>query len=228
MLYQFLFSNGLTAKEAVIIFLISIFVFFISLTVHELAHGFVAYKMGDLTAKVDGRLTLNPIKHLDLGGFLAFLLMGVGWAKPVPVNPLNFKKYKTGMRWVSIAGILANILLGLLCAIIYAILLATVGFANTAMSYVGLILLYFMQVNGMLALFNLLPFVPLDGFNFISTFLKPDNKFVRWNERKGVTIIFAIIFGSLLIEILTGIDIFGTYLNLMYRFIYMPIALLGA
>lgn len=228
MLYQFLFSEGLTPKDAVIIFLISIFVFFVSLTVHELAHGFVAYKMGDLTAKAEGRLTLNPIKHLDLGGFLAFLLMGVGWAKPVPVNPLNFKKYKTGMRWVSISGILANILLGLLCAIIYAILLATVGFTSTAMYYVGLLLLYFMQVNGMLALFNLLPFVPLDGFNFIATFLKPDNKFVRWNERKGVTIIFAIIFGSLLVELLTGIDIFGTYLNLIYRFIYIPIALLGA
>lgn len=228
MLYQFLFSEGLTPKDAVIIFLISIFVFFISLTVHELAHGFVAYKMGDLTAKAEGRLTLNPIKHLDLGGFLAFLLMGVGWAKPVPVNPLNFKKYKTGMRWVSISGILANILLGLLSAVIYAILLATVGFTSTAMYYVGLLLLYFMQVNGMLALFNLLPFVPLDGFNFIATFLKPDNKFVRWNERKGVTIIFAIIFGSLLVELLTGIDIFGTYLNLIYRFIYIPIALLGA
>lgn len=227
MLYQFLFSEGLTAKEAIIIFLISIFVFFISLTVHELAHGFVAYKMGDLTAKAAGRLTLNPLKHLDLGGFLAFLLMGVGWAKPVPVNPLNFKKYKTGMRWVSIAGILANILLGLICAIIYAILLATVGFTNVAMQYVSLLLIYFMQVNGMLALFNLLPFVPLDGFNFIATFLKPDSRFVRWNERKGVTIIFAIIFGSLIVELLTGIDIFGVYLNSIYRYIYLPIALLG-
>ena len=109
MLYQFLFSDGMTGEEAVARFLISIFVFFISLTAHELAHGFAAYKMGDLTAKIDGRRSLNPIKHLDMSGFLAFMIIGVGWAKPVPVNPLNFKKYKTGMRWVSISGILAKI-----------------------------------------------------------------------------------------------------------------------
>lgn len=227
MLYQFLFSEGMSGQQAVAMFLISIFVFFISLTIHELAHGFAAYKMGDLTAKIDGRLSLNPIKHLDMSGFLAFMLIGVGWAKPVPVNPLNFKKYKTGMRWVSIAGVLANFLLGLVAAIIYAILLATVGFAGTAMYYVEMLLIYFMMVNSMLALFNLLPFMPLDGFNFISTFLKSDNKFVKWNERKGISTVFTIIIVCLLIEILTGFDFFAYYLRLIYNFIYVPIALLG-
>ena len=227
MLYQFLFSDGLTGEQAVAIFLISIFVFFISLTVHELAHGFAAYKMGDLTAKIDGRLSLNPLKHLDMSGFLAFMLIGVGWAKPVPVNPLNFKKYKTGMRWVSISGILANFLLGLLAAIIYAVLLSTVGFAGTIMQYVELLLIYFMMVNSMLALFNLLPFMPLDGFNFISTFLKPDNKFIQWNARKGITTVFTLIIACLFIEILTGFDFFGYYLRLIHNFIYIPIALLG-
>lgn len=227
MLYYFLFSDGLTPKEAVIIFLISIFVFFISLTVHELAHGFMAYKMGDLTAKANGRLTLNPFKHLDLGGFIAFMLLGVGWAKPIPINPLNFKKYKTGMRWVSISGILANFLLGLLSAVIYAILLATVGFTSVAMQYVGMLLVYFMSVNSMLVLFNLLPFVPLDGFNFLATFLKSDNKFLKWNERNGIKIIYSIIFAFLLIELFTGVDLFAFYLNLIHNYIYIPIALLG-
>lgn len=229
MLYQFLFSEGLSAQQAVAMFLISIFVFFISLTIHELAHGFAAYKMGDLTAKIDGRLSLNPIKHLDMTGFLAFMLIGVGWAKPVPVNPLNFKKYKTGMRWVSIAGVLANFLLGLLAAIIYAILLPTIGFTSVAMQYVEMLLVYFMLVNSMLALFNFLPFMPLDGFNFISTFLKPDNKFIKWNERKGTSTIFVIIILSILLSYFLpyGIDIFDYYLKLIYKFIYIPIALLG-
>jgi len=227
MLYQFLFSDGLSGEQAVAIFLISIFVFFISLALHELAHGFVAYKMGDLTPKLAGRLTLNPFKHLDMSGFLAFMLIGVGWAKPVPVNPLNFKKYRTGMRWVSVAGILANFLLGLLAAIVYAILVSTVGFASVAMQYVELLLIYFMIINSMLTLFNLLPFMPLDGFNFIATFLKPDNKFIRWNERRGMRTLFSIIIVCLFIEILVGIDFFSIYLNLIHNFIYIPIALLG-
>ena len=226
MLDQFLFSEGLTGEQAVAKFLISIFVFFISLTVHELAHGFAAYKMGDLTAKIDGRLSLNPLKHLDMSGFLAFMLIGVGWAKPVPVNPLNFKKYKTGMRWVSISGILANFLLGLLAAIIYAILLSTVGFVGTAMQYVKFLLHYFMWINSLLAMFNLLPFMPLDGFNFISTFLKPDNKFIQWNARKGINILFTIIIISFLLSYL-NIDILSYYLNLIFDFIYWPISRLG-
>jgi len=217
----------MSGEEAVARFLISIFVFFVSLTVHELAHGFAAYKMGDLTAKIDGRLSLNPIKHLDMGGFLAFMIIGVGWAKPVPVNPLNFKKYKTGMRWVSISGILANFLLGLVATIIYTILLATVGFATVAMQYIKLLLLYFMWVNSMLAMFNLLPFIPLDGYNFISTFLKPDNKFIKWNERNGSKILFSIILVCLFIEILVGIDLFGYYVDLIFNYIYWPITLLG-
>ena len=91
-------------------FLISVVVFFISLAMHEFAHGFVAYKMGDPTPKMAGRVTLNPFKHLDLMGFLFFIFFGFGWAKPMPVNPLNFKKYKKGVRLVSIAGVLTNFL----------------------------------------------------------------------------------------------------------------------
>ena len=102
MLYQIMFSNNLTPQQAVTIFLVSIFVFFVSLAFHEYAHGFAAYKMGDLTPKLAGRLTLNPLKHLDMTGMLFFMFLGVGWAKPMPVNPLNFKKYKKGTRLVAI------------------------------------------------------------------------------------------------------------------------------
>ena len=96
MLYYILFNSELTANEAVTHFLITIFVYMISLSIHEFAHAYSAFKMGDPTAKMAGRMSLNPFKHLDLMGFLMFLFLGVGWAKPVPTNPLNYKKYKKG------------------------------------------------------------------------------------------------------------------------------------
>ena len=128
---------------------------------------------------------------------------------------------------VSIAGVLTNFLLGLVAAIIYAILLSTVGVGGVAIQYVYLLLQYFMIVNSMLTLFNLLPIMPLDGFNFIATFLRPDNKFVKWNERRGMRTLFTIIIVCLFVEILVGIDFFSLYLNLIHDFIYIPIALLG-
>jgi len=222
MLYQFMGMGG-SPKDAVIFFLIAIFVFFISIMFHELAHGFAAYKMGDLTPKMAGRLTLNPTKHMEVSGFVCFLLLGVGWAKPMPVNPLNFKKFKTGNRIVSIAGILTNFLIGLIAAIVIGILFACSVPMVGAAYWIYMILYYFMLVNGMLALFNLIPLAPLDGFQFVATFLKPNNKFVEWNQKHGMQTLFAVLLISILIEMVTGIDIFSLYLNLFERFVYIPI-----
>ena len=227
MLYYILFNQNLTAEEAVIHFLITIAVFMISLTVHEFAHAFVAYKMGDDTAKAAGRMTLNPFKHLNLSGFIFFMLLGVGWAKPVPINPLNFKKYKKGTRWVSISGVLANFLLGLISAITCAVLFATVGLEVAAMEYVYTILLYFMMVNSFLALFNILPIPPLDGFNFIASFMKGENKFIKFMARNGYRILIGIILVSLLTDLLFGIDILSLYLSLLYDWVYLPITFIG-
>lgn len=213
--------------EAVIVFLITVFVFLISLSMHEFSHALMAYKLGDITPKVTGRLTLNPFKHLSLSGFLWFIILGIGWAKPVPVNPLNFKKFRTGIRCVSIAGITANFVLGLLAAIIYAILAATVGFSSVAMDYVFLVLQYFMIVNSFLALFNLLPIYPLDGFNFVSSFLRADNKFIQYNVKNGYKILLVILLICLLIEILFSFDILSWLLSLLYNYVFVPIALLG-
>ena len=227
MLYYLLFNNYYTPMEAVIVFLITVFVFMISLSVHEFSHALVAYKMGDITPKATGRLTLNPFKHLSLSGFLWFIILGIGWAKPVPVNPLNFKKYRTGIRCVSIAGITANVVLGLLAAIIYTILAATVGFSSVAMDYVFLVLQYFMIVNSFLALFNLLPIYPLDGFNFVSSFLRADNKFIQYNVKNGYKILLVMLLICLLIEILFSFDILTWLLSLLYNYVFVPIALLG-
>ena len=89
--------------------------------------------------------------------------------------------------------------------------------------WIYMILYYFMLVNGMLALFNLIPLAPLDGFQFVATFLKPNNKFVEWNQKHGMQTLFAVLLISILIEMVTGIDIFSLYLNLLERFVYIPI-----
>lgn len=194
---------------------------------HELAHSFTAYKMGDPTPKLMGRLTLNPFKHLSLGGFLMFVLLGIGWAKPVPINPLNFKKYRTGIRLVSISGILTNFFLGLIAAIIYAMLLPTVGYINTAMECVFLVLQYFMVVNSFLALFNLIPIYPMDGFNFVTSFMRADNRYIKFNVKNGLKLLLCILLVTLLIETIFSFDLLDWYLSILYNYVYLPIGFLG-
>ncbi len=228
MIYSILFSENLTAKDAVICFLITIFVYMISLTIHEFSHAFVAYKMGDPTAKEAGRLTLNPIKHFNLLGFVFFVFLGIGWANPVPVNPLNYKKFKKGTRLVSIAGIISNFLMGLIAAVIHAILMATVGLSGgVAMDYVYMVLTYSMLINSFLAMFNFLPIPPLDGFAFIESFAKPNNKYIKFANRNGFRILIGVLFVGMLTDLFFGFDIFEMYLSLLNNFVYFPIAWLG-
>lgn len=227
MLYYILFNNYNSPEQAVILFLITVVVFFISLTVHEFAHALTAYKMGDNTAKLSGRLTLNPFKHLSFLGFIFFLLFGIGWAKPTPVNPLNFKKYRQGIRIVSSSGVVANFILGLIASIIYAILMNTVGTVNLAMDYIFIILEYFMIVNSFLALFNILPIYPLDGFKFVTSFMRADNKFIHFSIKNSNIIILLILALSLIIEAFTNFSILSWYLSIIYNYIYIPLALLG-
>lgn len=227
MVYYILLNSNLTASEMVVHFLITIFVYMLSVTIHEFFHAYAAFKCGDPTAKLAGRMTLNPLKHMNVSGFIMFILLGVGWAKPVPINPLNFKKYKKGTRLVSIAGILANFLLGLVSAIICAVLFATVGTEVAAMEYVYTILLYIMMVNSFLALFNLLPIPPLDGFNLVASFCKTENKFIKFMERNGTRILLGIILASFLPYLLFGVDVLSIYLSLLYNWVYLPICFIG-
>ncbi|MDR1037090.1 MAG: site-2 protease family protein [Deltaproteobacteria bacterium] len=150
-----------------------------ALTIHELSHGWVAWKLGDPTAKNQGRLTLNPLAHLDLMGTLCILITRfIGWAKPVPVDPRNFRDPMKGMAIVAAAGPCSNFIMALASAVILKLGIKTEAFALLPASlFEPLIIMLFISftLNLGLGLFNLLPFPPLDGFRVASLLLP-----VRW------------------------------------------------
>lgn len=144
--------------------LISIPGLIIAIVCHELAHGFTAYLLGDTTAKDAGRLSLNPIRHIDPVGLLAMIFFRFGWAKAVPINPMKFKNRKRDTFLVSIAGVVVNFLL----ALVSALILAHVHLNNEILFQMVLITMWY---NIMLGVFNLLPFPPLDGSKLVASFL---------------------------------------------------------
>ncbi len=134
----------------------------LALTVHEFAHGWVAYRKGDNTAQLSGRLTFNPLKHLDIIGTIMLLFGPFGWAKPVPVNPLNLANPRKDMVWVALAGPMSNIIL----AVVMGLILRGLFYAQVPLGQSATLLFYIsIQINLGLALFNLLPIPPLDGYN---------------------------------------------------------------
>jgi Zn-dependent protease len=136
-----------------------------SIIIHELAHGWVAYRMGDPTAKYAGRLTLNPIKHLDPIGTAMLFIFGFGWAKPVPVNFNHFRNTRLGLILVSSAGIVANMIFAFLAVLLLRLL------SPSSSGSIGQLLYYLAQINIMLASFNLIPIPPLDGSKILMGFM---------------------------------------------------------
>ena len=134
-----------------------------ALTFHELAHGYVAYRLGDPTAKNAGRLTMNPLKHLDPLGVLAFIIMKIGWAKPVPVDPRYFRNPQKDMLLVALAGPAANLVLAIASAILARFLVALNILPMFILQPVAGMLVASVWINIMLAVFNCLPIPPLDG-----------------------------------------------------------------
>lgn len=136
-----------------------------SIIVHELAHGWVAYRMGDPTAKYAGRLTLNPLKHLDPIGTAMLFIFGFGWAKPVPVNFNQLHNIRLGLILVSSAGIIANMVFAFLAVLLLQLL------SPSSSGSIGQFLYYLAQINIILASFNLIPIPPLDGSKILMGFL---------------------------------------------------------
>lgn len=136
-----------------------------SIIIHELAHGWVAYFMGDSTAKYQGRLTLNPLKHLDPVGTAMLFIFGFGWARPVPVNFQHLRNARLGLILVSSAGIIANMIFAFLAVLLLRLL------SPSPSGSTGLFLYYLAQINIMLASFNLIPIPPLDGSKILMGFM---------------------------------------------------------
>ena len=145
----------------------------LSITVHETSHGFMAWKLGDPTAKNAGRLTLNPLKHIDIMGLLLLAIAKFGWAKPVPIDARYFKNPKTGMALTALAGPLSNVLLAFVAMLLRNILILVIYTRGETMLLLYLLdfLAYVAIINAGLAVFNLFPIPPLDGSKILGAFL---------------------------------------------------------
>lgn len=172
----------------------------IGLTLHELAHGYVAYRLGDNTAARQGRLTINPLAHIDPIGFIALFLVGFGWAKPVPVNPFNMRDPQRGMLLVSLAGPATNMVI----AIVTAILLG-LGIASL-FPYGHDIVIRIIYINIVLAVFNLLPIPPLDGSKILAGILPPSQaNIIHALDNYGFIILLLLLFTGVISKILSVI-----------------------
>lgn len=224
MIFSLLQGDGDIVQKLINVALYLI-VIVISLSFHEWGHAFMAHKMGDDTARNMGRMTLNPLAHIDPAGMLMIVLFGFGWAKPVPVNPRNYRKYKLGEFLVSFAGIIMNLILALFAALVFCALYvyemrtlaASASSPETLISMAGIVIptalyqfFYLLGVaNCALAIFNFLPVYPLDGSHiFILLFgrvLSP--KFINWLQKHGQIILYVFLILSYVLSRFAGVHI---------------------
>ena len=210
-----------------VVYLASFLAVLIVLPCHEFAHAFAAVKNGDETPKYAGRYTLNPFAHFDPLGLAMLILLRFGWAKPVPVNPDNFRNYKKGCMWVSVAGVLANIALAIIFCPVYllvakkGILLIKAQWAEyiNALIYYFFYSLFYMNIG--LFVFNLLPIYPLDGFRLYDALTTRHGKFYYFLRQNSFYIMIAILLLGYAGDMLglPWLDIVG----MLVKYVSMPI-----
>ena len=198
-------------------------ILFFSIVLHEFAHGYVAYRLGDDTAYLMGRLTLNPLKHIDPIGTLAVpaicYISGLpmfGWAKPVPINAQRLPFPRKNMGKVALAGPTANLLLAVICAFVMKLLLVSGWLSVSATRQAIQFLLYGLQINILLAVFNLMPIAPLDGGHIVAALLhlQAAMKYTRFFGRYGMYIVI-------------GLIITGIFKYILYPPMYVIVSILG-
>ncbi len=222
--------GGAGFREIMIQLILTIPTVLIALTFHEVAHGYISYKLGDPTARNMGRLTLNPVKHLDPIGSLCMLLFGIGWARPVPVNSRYYKKPKQGMALTALAGPVANLLLALVGLLLMNLSLYLVLAPFIAPRLVLIILTFFenfAMMNIYLAVFNLIPIPPFDGSRIAFIFL-PDKYYfaVMKYERYIQLAILALLWSGMLDRPLSFISGWAMYgMNWLFSWIHIAIGM---
>ena len=172
------------------------------LTFHEFAHAFAAFHSGDPTPKLMRRLTLNPLRHFDLIGLIAFSFVGFGWAKPVPINPDNFKHYRRGLAWTATAGVTTNYIMAFLMYPLYFAVhkyLDVPVLSDFLQPLTYNLFLYSLTI----CVFNLLPFYPLDGFRIIEACSKRHGKFLEFLRKYGYYFLLFLIIESFICRIFT-------------------------
>jgi len=194
--------------------LLSLPAVFLAMTIHEFAHAFVAYKMGDPTPKFQGRLTLDPMAHVDWIGFISFAVFGFGWAKPVQVNPDNFRNKRVGDILVSFAGPLANITLAIVAYFVFLMLLLAIPtFPDIGSRIIDKII----WLNIVFSILNLIPIPPFDGYHILKARIKgrPYMFFMQY-ERYGLLVLLAFVWLGVF-DVLVGIPA-GFVYSLMSQF----------
>ena len=214
MIYSYL-QGGADLQTVLTMLLLTLPIVLLALCLHETAHGYVAYKLGDPTARSLGRLTLNPLKHIDPIGFLCMLGFGFGWAKPVPINTRYFKKPKRDMAICGLAGPVSNLLLCIIFAAllrIFSEVIASVPFASEQSAYLASLIYTFLylgiRLNVGLAVFNLLPIPPLDGSRLLTALLpwRISAKLIQYEQIIAILLMVALWFGVLdpVLDFVTG------------------------
>ncbi len=204
------------------------------LTLHEFSHAAVAYKCGDPTPKMNGRVTLNPMAHFDLLGLVMFTFAGFGWAKPVPINPYNFRSYRRGLTLTAVAGVAMNYLTAFLWCPLY--LLALRGTGIEGLDYfLGLFTLFLYTYSLSFCVFNLIPLPPLDGWRVVEAVDRRQGSIYRFLQRYGNIILLVLIGYHFLVSVLSSsgyyevstilgyADVLGWIMNYVTQWIGWPI-----
>lgn len=201
-----------TLFESPMMFLVIVLGIVYALTIHEFAHAAVATYLGDDTAKFSGRLSLNPLAHLDIFGTMMLLVAGFGWGKPVPVNPYNLKYKKWGNAWVALAGPASNFISVILFIVIFRLASYWLPYDNMMLTFVA----YLIMINLILGVFNLIPIPPLDGSKVLFTAL-PDS-LDDWKQKFAVNGPW-ILLVLLLADSFLNLNIFSSVFNFFLYFV---------